>query len=416
MENKEFELDGRVVNVLIDYDNNEVWLSQKEMSVLYCKFINAINRYINGLNNIETSSVINKNEITEKIFAITGLDGKTYNVKHYNLDIILQVGYKCNYDITVRFKEWVDSLFNDNKNLIAQNKWLNGANNYEIVKFESGNLSLDINVSPSEDTVWLSVIDMALLFDRDEKTIRKHIDNALLEECFGATVSKFATVQIEGNRKVKREIEYYNLDVVVSVGYRVKSKRGIEFRRWANNILKQYLIKGYAINNKRCLEHSDILVSLSDDINEIKNKVNKHEEFINNINKIFYDKHYLIKNGERIESDIAYQEIYKKAYESIYIIDDYINIKTLQLLKCCNKNIKIIIVSDNKSIDGIKDEYLMDFKKDTNIDIKVKKNNGLFHSRYIVIDYKTDNYKLFFCGGSSKDGGNKINTIVEIED
>ena len=127
-------------------------------------------------------------------------------------------------------------------------------------------------------------------------------------------------------------------------------------------------------------------------------------------------KHYLIKNGERIESNIAYQEIYKMAERSIYIIDDYINIKTLQLLKNCNKNINIVIVSDNKAIDGIKDEYINDFKKDTNLDIVIKRNKGLFHSRYIVIDYNTNKFVLFFCGGSSKDGGNKINTIVEIED
>ena len=228
MENKEFEIDGRLVNVLIDYDKNEVWLSQKEMSVLYCKFINAINRYINGLNNIETSSVINKNEITEKIFAITGLDGKTYNVKHYNLDIILQVGYKCNYDITVRFKEWVDSL-TDNKNLIAQNKWLNGANNYEIVKFESGNLSLDINVSPSEDTVWLTQSDMSILFETTKQNISLHINNIFNEKELikNSVVKESLTTGIDGK---SYNLTYYNLDMVISVGYRVKSKRGIEFR------------------------------------------------------------------------------------------------------------------------------------------------------------------------------------------
>ena len=367
MENKEFEIDGRSVNVLIDYVNNVVWMSQKNMALLFNKSIDNISLHIKNIksgrminidsvfkDNLKTDSVIEDYSNTECIFALTGSDGKTYNVKHYNLDIILQIGYKCNYEIAARFKELVDGLFNENSNLISENKWLNGANKLEIVKFESGSLSLDINVSPSEDTVWLSVTEMSLLFERDEKTIRKHIDNSLLEECFGATVSKFATVQIEGDRKVKREIEYYNLDVVV-----VKSKRGIEFRKWANKVLKQYLIKGYSINNKRCLEHSDILINISNEvsninnrINNIENKIDKHEEFINNINKIFYDKHYLIKNGERIESDIAYQEIYKLAKESIYIIDDYINIKTLQLLKSCNKNISIVIVSDNKSVDG----------------------------------------------------------------
>ncbi len=89
------------------------------------------------------------------------------------------------------------------------------------------------------------------LFGRDVKTIGKHINNALKEELDTSTVANFATVQNEGGRDVERNIEYYNLDMIISVGYCVKSRRGIEFRRWANKVLKDYIIKGYAINDKR---------------------------------------------------------------------------------------------------------------------------------------------------------------------
>ena len=92
---------------------------------------------------------------------------------------------------------------------------------------------------------------MADLFGRDVKTIGKHINNALKEELDNSTVANFATVQNEGGRDVERNIEYYNLDMIISVGYRVKTQRGIEFRRWANKVLKDYIIKGYAINDKR---------------------------------------------------------------------------------------------------------------------------------------------------------------------
>lgn len=96
---------------------------------------------------------------------------------------------------------------------------------------------------------------MASLFDRDVKTIGKHVKNAIEEELEGLpTVANFATVQTEGERSVEREIEYYNLDVIISVGYRVKSKRGIEFRKWANSVLKQYILKGYAANDRRLEE------------------------------------------------------------------------------------------------------------------------------------------------------------------
>ena len=107
----------------------------------------------------------------------------------------------------------------------------------EIVIYESsdGAVRLPIRVGYGEDTVWLNRTQIAELFDRDIKTIGKHINNSLKEELDGLpTVAKFATVQMEGDRKVSRNIEYYNLEVVISVGYRVKSRRGVEFRKWAN--------------------------------------------------------------------------------------------------------------------------------------------------------------------------------------
>lgn len=121
----------------------------------------------------------------------------------------------------------------------------------EIEIFRDGDLSLEVPVSADGDTVWLNRNQMADLFQRDVKTIGKHINNALKEELDSSTVAKFATVQNEGERKVQRNIDYYNLDVIISVGYRVKSPRGIAFRRWANHVLKQYIMKGYAVNEKR---------------------------------------------------------------------------------------------------------------------------------------------------------------------
>ena len=123
--------------------------------------------------------------------------------------------------------------------------------NNEIVLFETKDKEIKLNVQIENDMVWLSRIQMADLFGRDVKTIGKHIANALKEELDGSTVAKIATVQKEGSRTVEREIEHYNLDMVLSVGYRVKSKRGVEFRRWANGVLKDYIIRGYAVNEKR---------------------------------------------------------------------------------------------------------------------------------------------------------------------
>ena len=127
----------------------------------------------------------------------------------------------------------------------------------EIILFESADKSVSLSVPFENETVWLNRQQMASLFDRDVKTIGKHIGNALeeeLDDIENPTVANFATVQTEGSRKVERNVEYYSLDVIISVGYRVKSKRGVEFRKWANSVLKSYILKGYAKNDRRLQE------------------------------------------------------------------------------------------------------------------------------------------------------------------
>lgn len=146
----------------------------------------------------------------------------------------------------------------------------------EIILYQpDSTLSLDVRVE--NETVWLNRNQIALLFDRDVKTIGKHINNALKEELDGiSTIANFATVQIEGNRRVTRNIEYYNLDVILSVGYRVKSKRGIQFRQWANKVLKEYLLKGYSVNQRLLYMESRIDHRLSEhdqQIRELSGKV-----------------------------------------------------------------------------------------------------------------------------------------------
>ena len=153
----------------------------------------------------------------------------------------------------------------------------------EIILFENQGIKLEVNVK--DETVWLNRHQMAQLFDRDIKIIGKHINNALKEELLGldSTVAKFATVQGEGARKVKRNVEYYNLDMILSVGYRVKSSKGVMFRRWANSILKDYMLKGYAINQRR-LEYLEKTVQLIDIANRIDNQIEADE--IKNVLKV----------------------------------------------------------------------------------------------------------------------------------
>ena len=138
----------------------------------------------------------------------------------------------------------------------------------EIILFENQNVKLEVSVK--DETVWLNREQLSILFDRDIKTIGKHINNALKEELDNSVVAKFATTAKDGKTY---QVDYYNLDMIISIGYRVKSQNGIIFRKWANKILKDYLIKGYAINQKR-LDYLEKTVKLID----IANRTNENLE------------------------------------------------------------------------------------------------------------------------------------------
>ena len=129
-------------------------------------------------------------------------------------------------------------------------------NNSDIVLFETKDSSVILPVRMTGDTVWLNRSQMAELFERDVKTIGKHINNVLCEEVNRSVVAKFATTAADGKTY---QMEYYNLDMIISVGYRVKSYRGVEFRRWANHVLRQYILQGYAVNERRINQLGEVV-------------------------------------------------------------------------------------------------------------------------------------------------------------
>ena len=146
----------------------------------------------------------------------------------------------------------------------------------EIILFENQNVKLEVNMK--DETVWLSLEQLTQLFDRDKSVVSRHIKNIFAEGelNYDSTVAKFATVQDEGERTVTRNIEYYNLDMIISVGYRVKSQNGIIFRKWATTILKDYMLKGYAVNQKR-LEYLEKTIKLIDIANRMNERIENED-------------------------------------------------------------------------------------------------------------------------------------------
>lgn len=186
----------------------------------------------------------------------------------------------------------------------------------EIILFENQGVKLEVNMK--DETVWLNAEQIAQLFERDYKTIRKHINNALEEELDNSTVAKFATVQKEGDREVTREIQYYNLDMIISVGYRVKSQNGVLFRKWATQILKDHMLKGYTVNQKR-LQYLEKTVQLINIAGRIEDKLTAEEAkeiikvidtYSNALNLLDdYDHQKIVKpKGTLNKNKITYEE------------------------------------------------------------------------------------------------------------
>ena len=173
--------------------------------------------------------------------------------------------------------------------------------------------------------------------------------------------------------------------------------------------MKDYLIENHSF------EEVNEVIKLTNVVNEHSNRIDKIENKLDVVMENFIDessyKHFVIKDGDKIEADIAYQNIYKKAKKEIIIIDDYIDIKTLQHLKVIKEGVKVIIISDNIAKNNINNNYL----KDANMNI-IFKRNGIFHDRYIVLDYNTDYEEIYHCGASSKDAGNKVGAINKVND
>ena len=198
---------------------------------------------------------------------------------------------------------------------------------YEIVKFVDGELELEVNVSPKDETVWLTQKQMAYLFDVSVDNISLHIKNMLKEKELDYSVVEESSINGNDGKKYKTKI--YNLEMIMSVGYRIKSKRGIVFRRWANKILKEYLLKGYVINENRITVSNENYIELRNEVSSINNRILKIED------KVF-DKEYslnkILYNEQFYDAYTLIQQIFENAKDEIIIIDNYIDRTVLDRL------------------------------------------------------------------------------------
>lgn len=268
----------------------------------------------------------------------------------------------------------------------------------------SPNESISLEVRLENETVWLNRQQIAQLFGRDIKTIGKHINNALKEELANfLVVANFATTKKYGRRDGFTQvvdIEYYNLDVIISVGYRVKSSQGILFRQWANKVLKDYLLRGYAVNQRiETLE------------NKIDNKLYEHEQKIEHLTEQvdFFVRTSLppvegvFHNNQVFDAHILMSDLVKQAKVRIIVIDNYVDDSVLTLLTKRKKGVTAEIYTYKKS-----EQFTLDLDKHNiqypSVTVHVNKT---CHDRFMIVDNK-----VYHIGASIKDLGQKLCAVT----
>ena len=249
--------------------------------------------------------------------------------------------------------------------------------------------TIRLEVRMNDETVWLNRNQIAMLFGRDVKTIGKHINNALREELQNmATVANFATVQNEGGRVVKRSVEYYNLDMVLSVGYRVKSPQGVLFRQWANKVLKEYMLRGYSINQR--------FERLEQRVTQTENKI----DFF--VRTSLPPVEGLMHEGQIFDARVCVENLIKQAKREVIMIDGYVDAATFEILDVRQKGVSATIYTERigESLLRIKELHDSQYTDKT---IELKKYAENFHDRFLIIDDV-----VYHFGASFKDLGNRL--------
>ncbi|MCT7444432.1 RhuM family protein [Aliarcobacter cryaerophilus] len=256
-----------------------------------------------------------------------------------------------------------------------------------LVVYNDGELELKVSVD--SETIWLTQKQIAEVFGGTKQNISLHINNIYKEKELDkiSTVKYYLTVQKEGNREVTRNIEHYNLDMILSLGYRINSIKATKFRQWATSVLKNYIQNGYAINNHKITEQR--LFALENDMQFIKSKIkNNSLEFNQNI---FFD-------GQIYDAYSFVNDLLKLAKEEVILIDNYIDDTVFTLFsKYPNINFTIYTSTISKQLKLDFEKYSKQYK---NISLKTFKSS---HDRFLIIDKK----EIYHLGASLKDLGKK---------
>jgi len=265
----------------------------------------------------------------------------------------------------------------------------------QIIVYENG--EIELNISIEEETIWLTQKQIAILFDKDVRTINEHIKFIYKEDELqqDSTIRKFRIVQKEGKREVAREVNHYNLDMILSIGYRVSSKKATKFRQWATQVLKEYIFNGYAINREKITQQR--IAQLEQDVKYIKTHIQ------NNTLEI---KQGVFFNGEIWDAYELIHTILKEAKNEVILIDNYIDESVLTLFsKFPHLQFTIITKKFSKTLELDLEKYNAQYN---NVKLSY---SSYYHDRFLILD-ATDAYHI---GASIKDLGKKVFAFSKID-
>lgn len=268
------------------------------------------------------------------------------------------------------------------------------SNTSDMIIYNDGELELSVSIN--EETLWLTQKQIAELFNVEVHTVNYHIKNIYKQKELdeNPTIRKIRIVQKEGSREVQRDVEHYSLDMIISVGYRVNSITATKFRQWATNVLKSYIINGYAINSEKIT--NDRFVSLENEVVLLKSKI---ENISNGLeNSTLKPKQGILFDGQIYDAYVFVNDLLKSAKNEVVLIDNYID-DTVFTLFSKYQNIKITIYTQS-----ISKQLRLDFQKYNsqyqNIELNEFKKA---HDRFLIID----NTEIYHIGASLKDLGKK---------
>ena len=270
---------------------------------------------------------------------------------------------------------------------------------YEIIKFENGNVELEVNVSPEEETVWLTQEQIALLFGKSRSTITEHINNIFDE----GELEEMTSVG-NSDRTNHRPAKLYNLDVVLAVGYRINSKNGIAFRRWANSVLKEYLLRGYALNEGRTLITKDNYLNLVNRVDSLDVRIGSVENAV----KHRFVEDVIISDGEMFDALVLITKMIETAYSSIVLMDPYIDATSLSFFKNKKEGVTLVVITSSRANIGRR-EISSFSDRFGRIEIKI---DDKCHDRYLVLD----NELFYHLGCSINYIGKRLSQITLIKD